>query len=83
MYQHLPLKDSPKCTQIGIFSLKMYGLATLTDAPHVFQIISMFEALTSFCPIVVAEDLFLVLFADVSSIDASDAQQEKQGFVAP
>jgi hypothetical protein len=63
--------------------LENNNLATLTDASHVFQINSMFEALTSFCPLVIVEDLFLVLFADVSSIDASDEQQEKQGFVAP
>jgi hypothetical protein len=29
-YQHLPLQDLPKITQIGIFGLKIYHLAT----PH-------------------------------------------------
>jgi hypothetical protein len=29
MCQHLPLLDPPKCTQIGIFGLKMCHLATL------------------------------------------------------
>jgi hypothetical protein len=30
MYQHLSLQDPPKFTQIGIFGLKMYNLATLS-----------------------------------------------------
>jgi hypothetical protein len=30
-YQHLPLQDPPKFTQIGIFGLKIYHLATLLD----------------------------------------------------
>jgi hypothetical protein len=29
IYQHLPLKDPTKFTQIGIFGLKIYHLATL------------------------------------------------------
>jgi hypothetical protein len=29
MYQHLPLNHPPKFTQIGIFGLKIYHLATL------------------------------------------------------
>jgi hypothetical protein len=29
IYQHLPLQDPPKCTQIRIFGLKIYHLATL------------------------------------------------------
>jgi hypothetical protein len=29
MYQHHPLQDPPKFTQIGIFGLKIYHLATL------------------------------------------------------
>jgi hypothetical protein len=29
VYQHLPLKDPPKFTQIGIFGLKKHHLATL------------------------------------------------------
>jgi hypothetical protein len=30
MYQHLPLQEPPKFTQIGIFGLKINHLATLT-----------------------------------------------------
>jgi predicted secreted protein len=29
IYQHLPLQDPPKFTQIGIFGLKIWHLATL------------------------------------------------------
>jgi hypothetical protein len=29
IYQHLPLQDPPKFTEIGIFGLKIYHLATL------------------------------------------------------
>jgi hypothetical protein len=29
LYQYLPLQDPPKCTQIGIFGLKINHLATL------------------------------------------------------
>jgi hypothetical protein len=29
IYQHLPLQDPPKFTQIGILGLKIYHLATL------------------------------------------------------
>jgi hypothetical protein len=29
LYQHLPLQGPPKSTQIGIFGLKIYHLATL------------------------------------------------------
>jgi hypothetical protein len=29
IYQHLQLQDPPKFTQIGIFGLKVYHLATL------------------------------------------------------
>jgi hypothetical protein len=29
MYEHLPLQDPPKFTQIWIFGLKIYHLATL------------------------------------------------------
>jgi hypothetical protein len=29
IYQHLPLQDPPKFTQIWIFGLKIYHLATL------------------------------------------------------
>jgi hypothetical protein len=28
-YQHLPLQDPPKCTEIGFFVLEIYHLATL------------------------------------------------------
>jgi hypothetical protein len=30
-YQHLPLQDHPKFTQIGILGFKIYHLATLID----------------------------------------------------
>jgi cytochrome c len=33
IYQRLPLQDSPKLTQIGIFGLKIYHLATLCWSP--------------------------------------------------
>jgi hypothetical protein len=29
IYQHLPLKDPPKFTEIGVFGLKIWHLATL------------------------------------------------------
>jgi hypothetical protein len=32
IYQHLPLQDPPKFTQIGIFGLKICHLATLMPA---------------------------------------------------
>jgi hypothetical protein len=32
IFQHLPLQDPPKLTQIGIFGLKRNHLATLTDS---------------------------------------------------
>jgi hypothetical protein len=31
IYQHLSLQDTPKFTQIGIFGLKIYDLATLVS----------------------------------------------------
>jgi hypothetical protein len=31
IYQHLSLQETPKFTQIGIFGLKIYHLATLRD----------------------------------------------------
>jgi hypothetical protein len=31
MYRHLPLQDPPKFTQIWIFVLKIYHLATLLE----------------------------------------------------
>jgi hypothetical protein len=31
LYQYLPLQDPPKFTQIGIFGLKIYHLATLIN----------------------------------------------------
>jgi hypothetical protein len=33
MYQHLPLQDPPKITQIAIFGLKIHHLATLQWIP--------------------------------------------------
>jgi hypothetical protein len=34
IYQHLPWQDPPKFTQIGIFGLKIYNLATLYIVTH-------------------------------------------------
>jgi hypothetical protein len=31
VYQHLPLQDPPKFTQIGILGLKIYHLASLVE----------------------------------------------------
>jgi hypothetical protein len=38
MYQHIPLQDPPKFTQIGIFGLKIYNLATLHGETRIFQL---------------------------------------------
>jgi hypothetical protein len=37
MYKHLPLQDLTKFTQIGIFGLKIYHLATLASTIRSFQ----------------------------------------------
>jgi hypothetical protein len=37
MYQHLPLQDPQNFTQIGIFGLKLYHLATLFGASYVHK----------------------------------------------
>jgi hypothetical protein len=36
MYTHLPLQGPPKFTQIAIFTLKMYHLATLLQSDIAF-----------------------------------------------
>jgi hypothetical protein len=37
-YVHLPLQDFPKITQIGIFGLKIYHLATLVPIFYPFSL---------------------------------------------
>jgi hypothetical protein len=43
--KHLPLQDPQKFTQIGIFGLKMYHLATLLE----MGIVGFFDALRGNC----------------------------------
>jgi hypothetical protein len=40
-WQHLPLQDLPKFTQIGIFGLKIYHLATLAH-PTTFEFTALY-----------------------------------------
>jgi hypothetical protein len=53
-YQHRPLQDPPKFTQIGIFGLKIYHLATLVWRTKVFSsclvaVDQIFDRKTCFC----------------------------------